>query len=85
MMNMTLIATSAAVFGVLYAVGAGVTGATGFYSVTTVSAARLRPDRPERAIAVLTVLMLQGCGRKGALEPPPGDEDENALETNGGY
>jgi len=49
-------ATHAAVFGVLYAVGAGITGATGFYSVTTVAAARLIPERPAKAIAVLTVI-----------------------------
>ncbi len=45
-----------AVFAALYALGAGVTGATGFYHVTTAAAARLRPDRPDRAIAVLTVI-----------------------------
>ncbi|MDY7103771.1 MAG: hypothetical protein S0880_21520 [Actinomycetota bacterium] len=44
------------VFGILYGAGAGVIGATGFYSVTTAAAARLRPDRPDRAIAVLTVI-----------------------------
>ncbi len=49
-------AEDAVVFGLLYAVGAGVTGATGFYSVTTVAAARLRSDCPERAISVLTVI-----------------------------
>ncbi len=43
-------------FGVLYSVGAGITGATGFYHLTTAAAARLRPDRPDRAIAVLTVI-----------------------------
>ena len=37
------------------------------------------------AIAVLAALVLPGCGRKGALESPPGDEDENAAETNDGY
>lgn len=55
-------ATSVLLFGALYAVGAGITGATGFYHVTTVAAARLRPDRPDRAIAVLTVI--------GALSSP---------------
>ncbi|MDP6976374.1 MAG: MFS transporter [Acidimicrobiales bacterium] len=44
------------VFGVLYALGAGTVGATGFYHVTTAAAARLRPDRPDRAIARLTII-----------------------------
>ncbi len=43
-------------FGPLYAVGAGVTGATGFYHVTTAAAARLRPDQPDKAIATLTII-----------------------------
>ncbi len=43
-------------FGVLFAGGAGLSGATGFYAMTTVIAARARPDRPERAIAVLTLV-----------------------------
>jgi len=43
-------------FGVLYALGAGIVGATGFYHVTTAAASRLKPDRPDRAIAVLTVI-----------------------------
>ena len=43
-------------FGVLYALGAGTVGATGFYHVTTAAAARLRPDRPDRAIARLTMI-----------------------------
>ncbi|MCP5025587.1 MAG: MFS transporter [Actinomycetia bacterium] len=45
-----------ALFAVLYAAGAGITGATGFYHVTTAAAARLRADRPDKAIAVLTVI-----------------------------
>lgn len=49
-------ADTAAVFGILYAIGAGVTGATGFYHVTTAAASRLRADRPDRAIAVVTVI-----------------------------
>ncbi len=44
------------VFGVLFASGAGLSGATGFYTMTTVIAARSRPDRPDRAIAVLTLV-----------------------------
>ncbi len=43
-------------FGVLFATGAGLSGATGFYTMTTVIAARSRPDRPERAIALLTLV-----------------------------
>ncbi|MDH4280123.1 MAG: MFS transporter [Acidimicrobiia bacterium] len=43
-------------FGLLFASGAGLSGATGFYAMTTVIAARSRPDRPERAIAVLTLI-----------------------------
>ncbi len=43
-------------FGLLFAVGAGLSGATGFYAMTTVIAARCRPDRPDRAIAVLTLI-----------------------------
>lgn len=43
-------------FGLLFATGAGLSGATGFYTMTTVIAARSRPDRPERAIAVLTLV-----------------------------
>ena len=49
-------AADAATFGLMYSIGAGVTGATGFYHVTTAAAARLRPDQPDRAIAVLTVI-----------------------------
>lgn len=49
-------ATDPAVFAVLYGAGAGVVGATGFYPVTTAAAARLHPDRPDRAIAVLTII-----------------------------
>ena len=49
-------ATHQVVFGGLYALGAGVVGATGFYHVTTAAAARLRPDRPDRAIARLTMV-----------------------------
>ena len=43
-------------FGLLYSVGAGITGATGFYHVTTAAAARLRPHRPDQAIAVVTLI-----------------------------
>ncbi|MBS1265255.1 MAG: hypothetical protein MAG471_01096 [Acidimicrobiaceae bacterium] len=43
-------------FGLLYALGAGITGATGFYHVTTAAAARLRPHRPDQAIAVVTLI-----------------------------
>ena len=49
-------ATSAWVFGPLFALGAGLSGSTGFYSMTTVMAARSRYDRPNRAIAVLTLV-----------------------------
>ncbi len=48
--------TNVALFGLAFAVGGGVIGATGFYSVTTAAAARLRPDRPEQAIARLTII-----------------------------
>ena len=43
-------------FGLFYALGAGITGATGFYHVTTAAAARLRPHRPDQAIAVVTLI-----------------------------
>ncbi len=43
-------------FGVLYGIGGGLSGATGFYAMTTVMAARARPDRPDRAIAILTMI-----------------------------
>ncbi|MBT3247218.1 MAG: MFS transporter [Actinobacteria bacterium] len=43
-------------FGLLYALGAGITGATGFYHVTTAAAARLRPHRPDQAITVVTLI-----------------------------
>ena len=50
-------ATSEAwLFAVLFAAGAGLSGSTGFYAMTTVIATRTRPDRPERAIAVLTLV-----------------------------
>ncbi len=55
-------AGSVEVFAATYAIGSGVIGGTGFYSVTTAAAARLHPDRPEKAIARLTVL--------GALSSP---------------
>ena len=44
------------VFGLLYAVGGGIIGATGFYSITAAASARLVPDQPDKAIAVLTAL-----------------------------
>ena len=44
------------IFGLFYALGAGITGATGFYHVTTAAAARLRPHRPDQAIAVVTLI-----------------------------
>lgn len=43
-------------FVVLHGLGGGVSGATGFYAMTTVMATRVRPDRPDRAIAVLTMI-----------------------------
>ncbi|HJL88866.1 MAG TPA: MFS transporter [Acidimicrobiales bacterium] len=43
-------------FGILYSLGAGITGATGSYHVTTAAAARLRPHRPDQAIAVVTLI-----------------------------
>lgn len=49
-------ATNPVVFGVLYAVGAGGVGATGFYHVTTAAASRLGPGDPARSIAVLTAI-----------------------------
>ncbi len=56
LMLAALSAGEAWLFAVLFAVGAGLSGATGFYAMTTVIAARTRPDRPERAIAVLTLV-----------------------------
>lgn len=49
-------AESAPMFSLLYGLGGGIIGATGFYHVTTAAAARLRPREPDRAIAVLTVI-----------------------------
>lgn len=49
-------ATDQVVFGALYALGGGIVGATGFYHVTTAAVARLRPDRPDQAIARLTMV-----------------------------
>jgi MFS family permease len=43
-------------FAVLYAVGAGVVGTTGFYHVTTAAAARLSPSTPAKGITVLTAI-----------------------------
>ncbi len=43
-------------FVLVYSVGAGITGATGFYPVTTVIASRIHARRPDRAIAVLTMI-----------------------------
>ncbi len=43
-------------FVLVYGVGGGIVGATGFYHVTTVVASRSRPDEPEQAIARLTVI-----------------------------
>lgn len=43
-------------FGVLYALGAGIVGATGFYHVTTVAASRSGGPSPERSIAILTMI-----------------------------
>ncbi len=43
-------------FAVLYALGGGVMGATGFYHVTTVIAGRLHADAPANAIAKLTLI-----------------------------
>ncbi len=43
-------------FALVYGVGGGIVGATGFYHVTTVLASRSRPDEPEQAIAKLTVI-----------------------------
>ena len=44
------------VFGALYAIGAGIVGATGFYHVTTVAASRSDDTNPDRAIAILTMI-----------------------------
>jgi len=44
------------VFAVLYAIGGGVIGASGFYHVTTVAAARIHPTAPAKAIAKLTLI-----------------------------
>lgn len=49
-------AESMLVFGVLYAMGAGVVGATGFYHVTTVAASRSGGASPDRSIAILTMI-----------------------------
>lgn len=43
-------------FALAYGLGGGIVGATGFYHVTTVVAARSAPDEPERAIASLTIV-----------------------------
>ncbi|MGZ0220594.1 MAG: MFS transporter, partial [Acidimicrobiales bacterium] len=44
------------IFAVLYAIGGGVIGASGFYHVTTVAAARIHPTAPAKAIAKLTLI-----------------------------
>ncbi len=49
-------ATNIVLFGVLYSVGAGIVGATGFYHVTTAAAARVGPGTPAKSIAVLTAI-----------------------------
>ena len=49
-------------FGVGWSIGAGVTGALGFYHVTTATAARVGPSTPASSIAVLTII--------GALASP---------------
>ncbi len=49
-------AESMLTFGLLYAAGAGITGATGFYHITTVASARRHPQHPDRAIALLTIV-----------------------------
>jgi len=49
-------ATTGWTFALLYAIGGGITGATGFYHVTTAAAARLRPDQPDRAISRVTII-----------------------------
>lgn len=43
-------------FGLSFAIGGGIIGGTGFYSITTAAAARLRPDQPDQAIARLTII-----------------------------
>lgn len=49
-------ASSIWLFGITFAIGGGIIGGTGFYSITTAAAARLRPDRPDQAIARLTII-----------------------------
>jgi MFS family permease len=56
LMLAALDATNPWLFAPLFATGAGLGGSTGFYAMTTVIAARARPDRPDRAIAVLTLV-----------------------------
>ena len=56
LMFVALGTTNPWLFAPLFALGAGLSGSTGFYAMTTVIAARTRPDRPERAIAVLTLV-----------------------------
>ena len=55
LMALSSLMTSPWLFGVSYAVGAGIIGGTGFYNVTTAAAGRLHPDAPDRAIARLTI------------------------------
>ncbi len=43
-------------FATLFATGAGLGGASGFYTVTTVIVSRIRSDRPEWAINALTIV-----------------------------
>lgn len=43
-------------FAALFATGAGLAGATGFYTITTVIVSRIRADRPEWAINALTIV-----------------------------
>lgn len=56
LMALALLTDSRWLFAVLFATGAGLAGATGFYTTTTVMVARIRSDRPDWSINALTVV-----------------------------
>lgn len=56
LMGTALLIENRWLFAVLFATGAGLGGATGFYTITTVIVSRIRSDRPEWAINALTIV-----------------------------
>ncbi len=56
LMAAALVVDNRWLFAALFATGAGLGGATGFYTITTVIVSRVRPDRPDWAINALTIV-----------------------------